>query len=81
MKDEDFATAALFLFGLNFGEIANLKKTPGSSSSETENPTQGTTKFSEAPPPEQSYWGRRGGSKGSSGPTMKGNWQQLERNE
>jgi len=73
VKDEDFATAAPFLFGPSFREIAKERLEAAALIQKTQSKTQ--QNFQRRHPQKQSYWGRRGGSKGYGGPSRKGNWQ------
>ena len=72
VKDEDFATAAPFLFGPNFGEIAKERLEAAALIQKAQPKPQN---FQKRHPQKQNNWGRRGGGKGNNGSSRKGNWQ------
>ena len=73
VKDEDFTTAAPFLFGPNFGEIAKERLEAAALIQKTQPKPQ--QNFQRRHPQKQSNWGHRGGSRGYNGPSRKRNWQ------
>lgn len=73
VQDADFTDAPPYLFGANFGELAKERLEAAALIKKTQSkPSQN---FQKRHPQKYNAWGRRGGSRGSNGPSKARNWQ------
>ena len=73
VQDADFTEAPPYLFGANFGELAKDRLEAAALIQKAQ--TKTTQNFQKRHPQRHNAWGRRGGSRGNTGPSRGRNWQ------